>query len=52
MLSIIELPTNFNSQISANASTIVSDLAPFTTLVIGVLLGVLVIGILIHFIKK
>jgi len=52
MLSIINLPTNFASDISGNASTIITDLSPFITLIVGVLLGILVIGVLIHFIKK
>lgn len=52
MLSIITLPTDFAGDISANASTIITDLSPFITLIVGVLLGILVIGVLIHFIKK
>ena len=51
MLSIITLPSGFNTDIAANASTIVSDLAPYTTLIVGVLLGVLVISFIIHAIK-
>jgi len=52
MLAIITLPTNFVTDIVANASTIVTDLSPYTTLIIGVLLGVVVISFLVHAIKS
>jgi len=51
-LALISLPTDFNANITANATSIMSDLSDYTTLIIGVFLGVLVIGLLIHFIKK
>jgi hypothetical protein len=52
MFSIITLPSGFNSDITANASTLFSDLAPYTTLIVGVLLGVVVISFIIHAIKS
>lgn len=52
MLSIINLPNNFVSDITANASTLVNDLSPYTTLVIGVLLAVVVISVLISTLTK
>lgn len=41
------LPENFVSGISTNATSAISALAPYTTLIIGVLLAVLVISVLI-----
>jgi hypothetical protein len=52
MYSIISLPTGFVSDITANASTMVTDLSPYATLIIGVFLGVMVLSILINAIKK
>jgi hypothetical protein len=52
MFSIIPLPTDFITGITANAGTIFTDLAPVTTLIVGVLLGVLVISFIIHAIKS
>jgi hypothetical protein len=52
MISIITLPTDFISGITANAGTLFTDLAPVTTLIVGVLLGVLVISFIIHAIKS
>lgn len=52
MLSIITLPTDFITSITANAGTIFTDLAPYVTLIVGVLLGVLVISFIIHAIKS
>jgi hypothetical protein len=52
MLSIITLPTDFVSNITANAGTIFTDLSGVTTLIVGVLLGTLVIAFVINAIKK
>lgn len=41
------LPTNFTANISANASEMMTNLSPYATLIIGVLLGVIVLGFLI-----
>lgn len=46
------LPDNFVSSISTNATDMIATLAPFATLVIGVLLAGVVITIIIHAIKK
>ncbi len=51
MLSIITLPANFTTDISANASDLITDLSPYITLVIGVLLSVVVISLIINAIK-
>ena len=48
MFSIIALPENFVSSIIGYMGTIFSDLAPYITLVLGVILGTLVITILIN----
>ena len=48
MFSLITLPTNFTSDILGNASTIIADLGGYTTTIIGILLGVLVITFLIR----
>ena len=52
MLSIITLPANFITDITANASDLITDLSPFITLVIGVLLATIVITLIIHAIKN
>jgi hypothetical protein len=52
MFSLIPLPTNFISQITTNTTDIIADLSPFATLIIGVLLGVVLLEILIHAIRK
>lgn len=52
MLSIITLPANFVDDITTNASDLVTDLSPFITLVIGVLLATIVITLIIHAIKN
>jgi len=45
---MFSLPTNFVTNITANATEAISALAPYTTLIIGVLLAVLVITVLIR----
>ena len=52
MLTIIPLPSNFVTEITANAGTIFTDLAPYLTLILGVILGVLVITALIDALKR
>jgi len=42
-----ELPANFTSSISTNASQMMTNLAPYATLIIGVMLGAIVLGYLI-----
>jgi len=49
---MIDLPVDFVSSITANASTLVNDLSPYITLVIGVLLAVVVIRVIIGAIKN
>lgn len=49
---MIDLPVDFVSDITANASTLISDLSPYITLVVGVILAALVVTILIQAIKK
>lgn len=49
---MIDLPNTFVADITANASTLVSDLSPYVTLVVGVLLAVVVIKVIIGAIKN
>lgn len=49
---MINLPASFVTDITANASTLVSDLSDYVTLVIGVLLAVVVIKVIIGAIKN
>ena len=51
MFTIITLPSGFTSDITANASSLFTDLSPYTTLILGVLLGIVVITILIKTIR-
>jgi hypothetical protein len=41
------LPTDFVTNINANATAVITSLAPYLELIIGVLLAVLVVGYLI-----
>lgn len=52
MLSIITLPENFVSTITATMGELFTDLAPYITLVLGVVLGTLVISIIINALHK
>lgn len=52
MFSIIPLPENFISSILSNVGTIISDLSPYLTLIISVILGALVLEIIIGAIRK
>lgn len=51
LFSIITLPTGFVGDITANASTLLDDLSPIITLIIGILLAVVVISVIIQAIK-
>ena len=44
---MFELPDNFVDDIGANATGVISALSPYTTLILGVLLAVLVLSVLI-----
>jgi hypothetical protein len=44
---MFSLPTDFVSSINTNATGVISALAPYLELVLGVLLAVLVVGYLI-----
>lgn len=48
---MIDLPVTFVDDITSNASTLVSDLSPYITLVIGVLLAVVVVRVIISAIR-
>ena len=52
LTAIIPLPQNFVSDILANMGQILSDVAPYITLILGVLLASLVLGIIIDHFKK
>lgn len=49
---MINLPASFVTDITANASALVTDLSDYVTLVIGVLLAVVVIRVIIGAIKN
>jgi len=51
MLTIIALPDNFVASTTAIMSDFVTDLNPYTTLVLGVLLGTTVILLIIHAVR-
>lgn len=48
---MFSLPVDFVTDITANSTSAIGALAPYITLIIGVLLAVLVISILIRAIK-
>ena len=52
MLSIITLPNNFVSTITGYMSDLFTDLSPYITLVLGIILGTLVISIIINTLRK
>ena len=52
MLSIIPLPSNFTTDILANVGTMITDLAPYLTLIISVILIGIVLEIIIGAIKR
>ena len=44
---MFELPEGFTTDIGTNATGVLSALAPYTTLIIGVLLATLVISVIV-----
>lgn len=48
----LELPANFVSDITTNATGMISAFSPYITMIVGVLLGALVITMIIGSIKK
>lgn len=52
MLSLIQLPAGFAGQVASNTTALLSDFAPYITLILGVLLGTLAISILIGSLHK
>lgn len=52
MLSIIALPTGFVGDITDTAGQVMTDLSPITTLLIGVLMGLVIIQFIIGAIKN
>ena len=48
----IQLPANFNGNILTIAGDTFANFAPYITLIVGILLAVLVIGILISFLHR
>ena len=52
MLTIIYFPPNFVGSTTAVMVEVLGDLSPFTLLIIGVILGVVVIEILIGALRK
>jgi hypothetical protein len=49
---MIELPTNFITQLTANANTQIANFAPLLLLIMGLLLALAAVGALIGFIKR
>ena len=52
MFSIITLPDNFVASTTATMGQLFTDLAPYITLIIGVVLAVLVVEIIIGVLRK
>jgi len=52
MTSTIQLPANFTGDLATNSGAFFAQLSPFTLLIMGTLLAVLVAGILISFLHK
>lgn len=51
MLTIIALPNNFTGDIASTTETVLSDLSPYITLILGIILGVIVVEFLIGAIR-
>jgi len=49
--SLIPLPTNFVASTTQTAATVLSDLSPYITLILGALLTVVIIEVLIGAIR-
>lgn len=52
MFTIIDLPDNFIASTTGAMSQLITDLSPYLTLVIGVILSILIISILIDTLKR
>lgn len=50
--SSIQLPAGFSASVLSTATDTLSNLGGYITLILGVLLGVLVVEILIHTLRK
>jgi hypothetical protein len=48
MLTIFALPSDFVANVNTNATDVISSLAPYLELIVGVLLAVLVVGAIIN----
>lgn len=48
MLTIITLPPGFTASTTAVMSDLITDLGPYITLILGVILAVVVVEIVIH----
>ena len=51
MLSLISLPNNFVASTTGVASELISDLSPYITLIVGILLGILILEVVIGIIR-
>jgi len=49
---MIELPTNFVTNLTANANEQIANFSPLLLLVMGLLLALLAVGALISFVNK
>jgi hypothetical protein len=52
MLTIIPLPEGFVDDITGHMGDIITDLSPYITLVLGVVLGLTAVGIILSFLRK
>jgi len=52
MLSIITLPNGFVGSITSTMSDLFTDLSPYVTLILGVVLGAIIIEVVIGAIRK
>lgn len=51
MLTVITLPGNFAASTTAFMSDMFGDLSPYTTLILGIILTLVVVEILVHAIR-
>lgn len=49
---MIELPTDFITDLTANANTQIANFSPLLLLIMGLLLALLAVGALISFVNK
>lgn len=52
LLTVLTLPNNFVASTTEIMASLITDLSPYLTLVIGVLLGVVVLEIIIGIFRK